>query len=139
MSSPSPPLSPRILRQSSSTNVVASSMLNLSLSPSSSTSSSSTIYHSYMQPSVSTPTSPLANTSSSDNTLSLQNSNEWKQSTPIPSLMGENQFLLCVLLAFDINLFYYLDQLSKCTFVTTAMDYTTVHYPIYPISNKDSP
>lgn len=43
-----------------------------------------------MQPSVSTPTSPLANSpSSSDNTLSLQHSNEWKQSTPIPSLMGK--------------------------------------------------
>ncbi|KAK4517183.1 Peptide methionine sulfoxide reductase B2, chloroplastic [Mucor velutinosus] len=123
VSSPSPPLSPRILKQSSSqhsTNVVASSMLNLSLSPSSSSTSSS----SYMQPSISTPTSPLAHHSVSDqqqphawnqhhNTASSSLQKEWKQSSPIPSLM---------------------DQLSKCTFVTTAMDYTTVHYPIYPIT-----
>ncbi|KAG1114641.1 hypothetical protein G6F42_014134 [Rhizopus arrhizus] len=128
ISSPSPPLSPRILKQSSSqhsTNVVASSMLNLSLSPSSSSTSSS----SYMQPSISTPTSPLANQSTNDhqqqqqqqhpwnhhhhNTASSSLQKEWKQSSPIPSLM---------------------DQLSKCTFVTTAMDYTTVHYPIYPIT-----
>jgi hypothetical protein len=61
-------------------------MLNLSLSPSSSSTSSS----SYMQPSVSTPTSPLAN-KQLDNT-SWQASpvqKEWKQSTPIPSLMGK--------------------------------------------------
>ncbi|KAF1807510.1 hypothetical protein V8B55DRAFT_1466403 [Mucor lusitanicus] len=126
VSSPSPPLSPRILKQSSSqhsTNVVASSMLNLSLSPSSSSTSSS----SYMQPSSSTPTSPLAHHPASDqqqqqhawsqhhNTAPSSSSlqKEWKQSSPIPSLM---------------------DQLSKCTFVTTAMDYTTVHYPIYPIT-----
>ncbi|GAN04988.1 hypothetical protein MAM1_0079d04456 [Mucor ambiguus] len=127
VSSPSPPLSPRILKQSSSqhsTNVVASSMLNLSLSPSSSSTSSS----SYMQPSISTPTSPLAHHPVSDqqqqqqqqlawnqhhNTASSSLQKEWKQSSPIPSLM---------------------DQLSKCTFVTTAMDYTTVHYPIYPIT-----
>ncbi|CAO3633316.1 unnamed protein product [Mucor fragilis] len=123
VSSPSPPLSPRILKQSSSqhsTNVVASSMLNLSLSPSSSSTSSS----SYMQPSISTPTSPLAHHPVGDqqqqhawnphpNATSSSLQNEWKQSSPIPSLM---------------------DQLSKCTFVTTAMDYTTVHYPIYPIT-----
>lgn len=57
-------------------------MLNLSLSPSSSTSSSSTYHHNFMQPSVSTPTSPLANSPAMDT------QNEWKQSTPIPSLMG---------------------------------------------------
>lgn len=77
--SPSPPLSPRTLRQSSSS--MANSMLNLSLSPSSSTSSSSssTLYHHPIQPSTSTPTSPLAH----------HTENEWKQSTPIPSLMGK--------------------------------------------------
>jgi hypothetical protein len=32
-----------------------------------------------------------------------------------------------------------LDQLSKVTFVTTAMDYTTVHYPIYPITSTPTP
>lgn len=121
--SPSPPLSPHSLRQQSqsqhATNIVASTLLNLSLSPSSSTSSSSTTYQpSPMQPSESTPLSPLAgrpflNSMPKDNESSVPPSNEWKQATPIPSLM---------------------DQLSRCTFVTTAMDYTAVHYPIYPIS-----
>ncbi|KAI8996903.1 hypothetical protein BDB01DRAFT_768934 [Pilobolus umbonatus] len=143
--SPPPPLSPGILRQSTSlhTNSMASSMLNLSLSPSSSsTSSNSSLLP--MQPSSSTPTSPLAdvhtplhdmnidpltksnnlNNNNNSNNNHTINSNhphsstsnntrsEWKQPTPIPSLM---------------------DQLSKCTFVTTVTDYTTVHYPIYPI------
>ncbi|KAI8354011.1 hypothetical protein BD560DRAFT_456078 [Blakeslea trispora] len=110
--SPSPPLSPSTNRQNSSNSasVMANSMLNLSLSPSSSSTSSS----SCMQPSVSTPTSPLSqfNQSRSSHTNDSWNS-EWLQSAPIPSLM---------------------DQLSNCTFVATAMDYTTVHYPIYPIS-----
>ncbi|KAL7323414.1 hypothetical protein PS15p_211324 [Mucor circinelloides] len=141
ISSPSPPLSPRILKQSSSqhsTNVVASSMLNLSLSPSSSSTSSS----SYMQPSISTPTSPLANQSTNDqqqqqhpwnhhhNTASSSLQKEWKQSSPIPSLMGKSIVCLFSSLLMPCNA----DQLSKCTFVTTAMDYTTVHYPIYPIT-----
>lgn len=104
VSSPSPPLSPRILNKSSSqhsipndkaTNVVASSMLNLSLSPSSSSTSSS----SYMQPSISTPTSPLAASNSTNdqqhqwnNTSSSSLQKEWKQSSPIPSLMGKSSF-----------------------------------------------
>lgn len=97
--SPSPPLSPHLLRQQShsqhSTNIVASTLLNLSLSPSSSTSSSSTTTYqpSPMQPSESTPLSPLAgrpfsNSIPKDNEIFVQPSNEWKQATPIPSLMG---------------------------------------------------
>ncbi|CEP12165.1 hypothetical protein [Parasitella parasitica] len=103
ISSPSsPPLSPRILKPSTSlhsTNVAGASMLNLSLSPSSSSTSSTSCN---MQPSNSTPTSSFA-----------KHPHQWKKSSPIPSLM---------------------DQLSKCTFQTTAMDYTAVHYPIYPIT-----
>ncbi|KAI8639168.1 hypothetical protein BD408DRAFT_421806 [Parasitella parasitica] len=108
ISSPSsPPLSPRILKQSSSqhsTNVAATSMLNLSLSPSSSSTSSASCN---MQPSFSTPTSTLA-----------KDRHQWKQAAPIPSLM---------------------DQLSKCTFGSTVMDYTAVHYPIYPIASPSNP
>ncbi|OBZ80963.1 hypothetical protein A0J61_10989 [Choanephora cucurbitarum] len=110
ITSPSPPLSPS--KQSShSANLMANSMLNLSLSPSSSSTSSS----SCIQPSISTPTSSLANPSRSTNDSWKA---EWSQSPPIPSLM---------------------DQLSNCTFVATAMDYTTVHYPIYPISATSVP
>ncbi|KAI8366947.1 hypothetical protein EDC96DRAFT_507519 [Choanephora cucurbitarum] len=111
ITSPSPPLSP----SKHSANLMANSMLNLSLSPSSSSTSSS----SCLQPSISTPTSPLSQSNPSRSNDSWKT--EWSQSPPIPSLM---------------------DQLSNCTFVATAMDYTTVHYPIYPISatsaNKSS-
>ncbi|KAI9260534.1 hypothetical protein BDA99DRAFT_538141 [Phascolomyces articulosus] len=90
-SSSSPPSSPPLSPNNKTS--ITSSMLNLSLSPSSSTSS---------------------NQSSNEGCLSP--SGEWKQSTPIPSLM---------------------DQLSRRTFVPTAMDY--MQYPIYPISSTPSP
>ncbi|KAI8975174.1 hypothetical protein BDF20DRAFT_877277 [Mycotypha africana] len=72
---------------------MANSMLNLSLSPSSSSTSSTLVVQQ-----IATPTAPITS--------------EWRKSPPIPSLM---------------------DQLSKCTFVTTASTYSTVQYPIYPI------
>ncbi|KAI8384238.1 uncharacterized protein BYT42DRAFT_561844 [Radiomyces spectabilis] len=134
--SPSSPSRPgRILRQSSShhtaTQPLTSSMLNLSLSPSSSstssTSNSSSMPPPSMQPSMSTPnvsspssdigtpfwsksTTPVDQASNSCVTPPVDM--EWKYAAPIPSLM---------------------DQLSRRTFATTAMDYT-VHYPIYPLT-----
>ncbi|KAI8875197.1 hypothetical protein K501DRAFT_234007 [Backusella circina FSU 941] len=117
----SPPPSNISLKQSQSyhiNNSMTTSMLNnLSLSPSTSSTSSASNHSAsillpHMQPSVSTPTSPPHHrwASLSNNNLLA---NEWRQNTPFPSLM---------------------DQLSKCTFVATAMDYTTVQYPIYPLS-----
>ncbi|KAF7730676.1 hypothetical protein EC973_001625 [Apophysomyces ossiformis] len=111
---PPPPLSPTrpglILRQNSSQHAagpLTSSMLNLSLSPSSSTSSTSTMLP-HMQSSISSDTG-LFGSSPKNN-----DHNDWKT---IPSLM---------------------DQLSKRTFATTALD-CTMHYPIYPITSSSRP
>lgn len=109
--SPSPPLSPRLLKQSlslSSTNMVASSMLNLSLSPSSSSTSSSSYIHS----SFSTPTSPPVNQNNSETQWAATSSSgaqkEWKKSSPIPSLMGKKQrkmgLSVCILTLFFFRL-----------------------------------
>ncbi|KAI7879118.1 hypothetical protein K492DRAFT_238090 [Lichtheimia hyalospora FSU 10163] len=104
----SPPSSPVPRQSASSTQPITSSMLNLSLSPSSSTSSNgSSMLIRSSPPPTETAWMPTK-----------QKSNEWKATTPIPSLM---------------------DQLSKRTFTTAALEYPSMQYPIYPISQSSSP
>lgn len=64
------------------------------------------------------------------------NNNEWKTSGTIPSLMGKCVYpVKCKI---KTNIFRYLDQLSKRTFATSAVDYTITHYPIYPLTPPPS-
>lgn len=64
------------------------------------------------------------------------NNNEWKTSGTIPSLMGKCVYhVICKI---KTNIFRYLDQLSKRTFATSAVDYTITHYPIYPLTPPPS-
>ncbi|GAN08832.1 hypothetical protein MAM1_0226d08349 [Mucor ambiguus] len=170
---PPPPLPPTsstttspvsIMRPSNSQTSIAHSMLNLSISPSSSSTMSSglTVNQPYplastSSPSISTQSSvsmwPLSpptssgstskrheldkflmeqqlqqqqqhlpsppNSARSTSSLKQQHdhNNEWKTSGAIPSLM---------------------DQLSKRTFATSAVDYTITHYPIYPLTPPPS-
>ncbi|KAI9366436.1 hypothetical protein BD770DRAFT_417303 [Pilaira anomala] len=134
--SPPPPASSApvsIMRPSNSHTSIAHSMLNLSISPSSSSSSNNNIpFTSTSTPSptgiwpISPPTSSRNNKNhlpSSPNSSRRQqqqqyeSNNEWKTSGTIPSLM---------------------DQLSKRTFATSAVDYTVTHYPIYPLTPPPS-
>ncbi|CDH51989.1 hypothetical protein RO3G_04343 [Lichtheimia corymbifera JMRC:FSU:9682] len=105
----SPPSSPVPRQSASSTQPITSSMLNLSLSPSSSTSSNGSSMLIRSSPSPPAETAWMT---------PKQKSNEWKATTPIPSLM---------------------DQLSKRTFTTAALDYPNMQYPIYPINQSSSP
>ncbi|KAK4511425.1 uncharacterized protein ATC70_012640 [Mucor velutinosus] len=167
---PLPPTSPAttspvsIMRPSNSQTSIAHSMLNLSISPSSSSTMSSGVnlsqpypLASTSSPSISTqspmsmwPLSPPSSSGSTSkrheldkflmeqqqqqqqqhlpspptsarSTSSLKqqhdHTNEWKTSGAIPSLM---------------------DQLSKRTFATSAVDYTITHYPIYPLTPPPS-
>ncbi|KAI8379224.1 uncharacterized protein BYT42DRAFT_568094 [Radiomyces spectabilis] len=153
--SPPPPLSPShphhpasasMLRQASQmTHPLTSSMLNLSLSPSSSTSSSASMAQQLApQSSLSAPLSLQAQSSSvlaqkgswsslhqksndaeayhqipsppvsSRSTSSTRGQDmEWKSTSPMPSLM---------------------EQLSKRTFATTALEYPITQFPIYPLT-----
>ncbi|KAG2192528.1 hypothetical protein INT47_006004 [Mucor saturninus] len=114
-----------IMRPSNSHTSIAHSMLNLSISPSSS-SSSCTNQIPFTSTSTPSPTgvwpiSPPHSSGASHHLPSPPNSarsnNEWKTSGTIPSLM---------------------DQLSKRTFATSAVDYTLTHYPIYPLTPPPS-
>ncbi|KAG1039672.1 hypothetical protein G6F25_005381 [Rhizopus arrhizus] len=74
----------------------------------------------YLSPSSSSSTTSTVHSPNMQPSTSTPTStnDSWNQPTPIPSLM---------------------DQLSKLTFVTTAMDYNLVQYPIYPISTPSPP
>ncbi|GAA5795797.1 hypothetical protein HPULCUR_001159 [Helicostylum pulchrum] len=142
LSPPPPPSSTpvSIMRPSNSHTSIAHSMLNLSISPSSS-SSSSTNNIPFTSTSTPSPTgiwpiSPPPSGGRNKNQLpsppnssrrqqqqqqqqqqQYESNNEWKTSGTIPSLM---------------------DQLSKRTFATSAVDYTVTHYPIYPLTPPPS-
>ncbi|KAL7334875.1 hypothetical protein PS15p_200440 [Mucor circinelloides] len=61
--------------------------------------------------------SPPSSARSTSSLKQYDHNNEWKTSGAIPSLM---------------------DQLSKRTFATSAVDYTITHYPIYPLTPPTS-
>lgn len=147
----SPPPAPSstpvsIMRPSNSHTSIAHSMLNLSISPSSSSSSSTTNNNtttnnnipftstSTPSPNGMWPVSPPSSggktrdpklfmdqlpspPNSNNSSVRYESNTEWKTSGTIPSLM---------------------DQLSKRTFATSAVDYTVTHYPIYPLTPPPS-
>lgn len=173
-----------IMRPSNSQTSIAHSMLNLSISPSSSSTMSSGVNMSQPYPLASTsspsmstqssvsmrPLSPPTssgstskrheldrflmeqqqqqqqqhlpsppNSARSTSSLKLQHdhNNEWKTSGAIPSLMGKNGCVSVYNVQSNDSSFY-IDQLSKRTFATSAVDYTITHYPIYPLTPPPS-
>lgn len=125
----SPPSSPVPRQSASSTQPITSSMLNLSLSPSSSTSSNGSSMLVRSSPSPPAETAWMT---------PKQKSNEWKATTPIPSLMGTYKGDTWNVLG-TMLIPNRVDQLSKRTFTTAALDYPSMQYPIYPINQSSSP